>query len=70
MIEDEEILIFLREIGGMLGFASNEMAWAYLGCILVSLLCVLYGLITWISDGMCSRRGKRITKGKRPRRRR
>ena len=70
MIEDEEVINLLREIGGMLGFASNEMAWAYLGCMLISLLCVIYGLIQWIRGGMCSRRGKRVTKGKRPRRRR
>ena len=70
MIEDEEILNFLREIGGMLGFASNEMAWAYFGCMLISLLCVIYGLIQWIRGGMRSRRGKRVIKGTLPRRRR
>ena len=70
MIEDEEVLNLLREIGDRLGFASNEIAWAYLGCMLVSLLCVIYGLITWIRGGKRSRRGKRVTKGKRHRRRR
>jgi hypothetical protein len=70
MIEDEEILTLLREIGGMVGFASNEVAWAYLGCMLASLLCVCYGLITWIRDGERPRRVKRATQGKRPRRRR
>jgi hypothetical protein len=59
----------LQEIGGMLGFASDGIAWAYIGCILASLLCVIYGLIQWNKGEECSRRGKRITKGKRSRRR-
>jgi hypothetical protein len=70
MIDDEEILIFLREIGGMVGFASNEMAWAYLGCMLISLLCVYYGLIQWIRDWVHHKRGKWKKKSKHPRRRR
>jgi NADH:ubiquinone oxidoreductase subunit 2 (subunit N) len=70
MVEDEEILNMLQEIGGMLGFASNEMAWAYLGCMLASLLCVIYGLITWNRGERRSRRVRRATMGKRPRRRR
>lgn len=70
MIEDEEVLNLLREIGSMLGFASDGIAWAYIGCMLASLLCVIYGLIQWNRGGERSRRGKRITKGKRPRRRR
>jgi len=56
MVEDEEILNLLREIGGMLGFANNEMAWAYLGCMLASLLCVIYGLIQWNRGEKRSRR--------------
>jgi hypothetical protein len=60
----------LQEIGGLLGFASDGIVWAYIGCILASLLCVIYGLIQWNRGGESSRRGKRITKGKRPRRRR
>jgi hypothetical protein len=70
MIEDEEIVKLLQEIGGMLGFASNGVAWSYLGCLLASLLCVIYGLIQWNRGGERSRRRKRATKGKRPRRRR
>jgi hypothetical protein len=70
MIEDEEILRLLREIGGMVGFASNEIAWAYLGCMLASLLCVIYGLILWNRGEKLPRRRKRVTQGKRPRRRR
>jgi hypothetical protein len=69
MVEDEKILNMLREIGGMLGFASNGVAWASIGCILASLLCVIYGLIQWNRGGERSRR-RRVTKGKRPRRRR
>jgi hypothetical protein len=60
----------LQEIGGMLGFDSDGIAWAYIGCILASLLCVIYGLTQWSRGGERSRRGKRITKGKRPKRRR
>ena len=70
MVEDEEILTLLREIGDMLGFASNGIAWAYLGCMLASLLCVIYGLIQWNRGEKRSKRGKRVIKGKRPRRRR
>ena len=70
MIEDEVVLNLLREIGSVLGFASNEMAWAYLGCILVTLLCIIYGLIQWIRGWGRPRRGRRVTQRKRPRRRR
>jgi hypothetical protein len=70
MIEDEEILTLLREIGGLAGFGSNDIAWAYLGCMLASLLCVYYGLIQGIRGWERPRRGKRATQGKRPRRRR
>ena len=70
MIEDEEILTLFREIGGLVGFAGNEIAWAYLGCMLASLLCVYYGLIQWIRGWARPRRGKRATQEKRPRRRR
>jgi hypothetical protein len=69
MVEDEKILNMLREIGGMLGFAGNGIAWVLVGCILASLLCVIYGLIQWNRGGERSRR-RRVTKGKRPRRRR
>jgi hypothetical protein len=54
----------------MVGFASNEMAWAYLGCMLISLLCVYYGLIQWIRDWVHHKRGKWKKKSKHPRRRR
>ena len=70
MIEDQEIVQLLQEIGGMLGFGSNGVAWSYLGCLLASLLCVIYGLIQWNRGGERSRRRKRAIMGKRPRRRR
>jgi len=31
----------------MLGFASTEMALAFICCILAPLFCVIYGLIMW-----------------------
>lgn len=70
MIEDEEVLTLLREIGSMMGFAGNEIAWVYLGCMLASLLCVYYGLIQWIRGWERPKKGKRATQGKRSRRRR
>jgi hypothetical protein len=71
----EEILNMFQGIEGILGFSSAEIAWAYIGCILASLLCVVYGLIPWSRHGRItrvrsSRRGGRVKKGKRPRRRR
>ena len=68
MIEDEVVLNLLREIGSMLGFASNEIAWASIGCIVAALLCVCYGLIQWNRGGE-RLRGRPVKNGKRPRRR-
>ena len=58
----------VQEMGKMWGFASDGIAWAAIGCMLASLLCVCYGLIQWNRGGETSR-SRRITKGKRPRRR-
>jgi len=59
--------------GGLLGFASPEIAYAYIGSFLVALFCVIYGLISWKERGKAafrrSRRPRRVKKGKRPRRR-
>jgi hypothetical protein len=71
----EEILNMFQGIGGILGFASAEIGWAYIGCILASLLCVVYGLIQWNRDGKSTRkrrasRGRRVKRGGRPRRKR
>ena len=70
----EEILNMFQGIGGILGFAGAEIGWAYIGCILASLLCVIYGLIPWsrlgkITRVRSSRRGRRVKKVRRPRRR-
>ncbi len=35
----------------MLGIASTELAWAYILCILASLLCVVYGIVKWNDSG-------------------
>ena len=61
--------------GGLLGFASLEIAFAYIGSLLVTLLCVIYGLISWKDWGKIvqrrrPRRMRRVKKKKRPRRRR
>ncbi|MBW2039829.1 MAG: hypothetical protein JRI46_09570 [Deltaproteobacteria bacterium] len=34
----------------MLGFASIEMACAYIGCVFAALFCIIYGLIMWNKD--------------------
>jgi nicotinamide riboside transporter PnuC len=31
----------------MLGFASTEIVLAYIGCIVATLLCIIYGLFMW-----------------------
>lgn len=35
----------------MFGIASLELAWAYILCILASLLCVVYGIVNWNQSG-------------------
>ena len=67
----EEILNMFQGVEGKLGFASAEIAWAYIGCILASLLCVIYGMMQWNREGKgtrkrIARRGRRVKKGKRP----
>jgi hypothetical protein len=36
-----------QNIGFLLGFASTGIAYALIGSILASLLCVFYGLVLW-----------------------
>ena len=67
----EEIPNMFQGVEGMLGFTSAEIAWAYIGCILASLLCVIYGMMQWNREGKgtrkrIARRGRRVKKGKRP----
>lgn len=38
----------------MLGIASTELAWAFILCILASLLCVVYGIVKWNETGAFS----------------
>jgi hypothetical protein len=69
----EDILNMFQGIGGILGFSSAEIGWAYIGCILASLLCVIYGLIQWNREGKVTRirrskRGGWMKKDKRPQR--
>ncbi|ADK85272.1 conserved hypothetical protein [Desulfarculus baarsii DSM 2075] len=35
----------------MFGIESLELAWAYILCILASLLCVVYGVVKWNETG-------------------
>lgn len=35
----------------MLGIASTELAWAYILCILASILCIVYGALKWNDTG-------------------
>jgi hypothetical protein len=70
-----ELADSLRILGMPLGFADDQIAWAYCGCVLASLLCVIYGLITWNRDeefsrARRSRRESRVKQDRRPRRRR
>jgi hypothetical protein len=72
MIEFTDIL---HRGGGLLGFASPEIAYVYIGSLLVTLLCVIYGLLLWkdwgkVMQGRRPRRVRRGKKSKRPRRRR
>ena len=55
-----------------MGFASPEIAYAYIGSLLVALLCVIYGLISWKDWGkvMQGRRPRRVRRGKKGVRRR
>jgi hypothetical protein len=51
----------------LLGFASTGIAYAYIGSILASLLCVLYGLTLWGQErgrALVQRWGKRRPKRK------
>ena len=54
-----------------MGFASPEIAYAYIGSLLVALLCVIYGLISWKDWGklMQGRRPRRVRRGKKGARR-
>lgn len=38
----------LQNVGFLLGFASTGIAYAFIGSILASLLCVFYGLVLWV----------------------
>lgn len=71
-----EFTDMLQRNGVLLGFASPEIACAYIGSLLASLLCVIYGLITWnrgrkrkTTRVRSSKRGRRVKKGRRPWRR-
>lgn len=74
MIEFTDIF---QKGGGLLGFASPEIAYAYIGSLLVTLLCVIYGLLSWKERRKAAfrrlrrpRRVRPVKKGTRRRRRR
>jgi len=71
-----EVTDILQRGWGLLGFASSEIAYVYIGSLLVALLCVIYGLLSWKEAVKAAfrrsrrpRRVRRVKKGKRPRRR-
>jgi hypothetical protein len=54
-----EFIDMLQSNDILLGFASAEIGYAYLGSLFASLLCVVYGLITWNT-------GRKATRVRRP----
>jgi hypothetical protein len=42
-----DLIDTLQNVGFLLGFASTGIAYAFIGLILASLLCVFYGLVFW-----------------------
>jgi hypothetical protein len=54
-----ELIDILQSDGILLGFASAEIGYAYLGLLFVTLICVIYGLITWNT-------GRKATRVRRP----
>jgi hypothetical protein len=65
-----ELIDTLEASGRLLGFASVGIAWAYIGSLLASLLCVIYGLVLWNKgrEGG-SPRGRHVKRGRWLRRR-
>ncbi len=51
----QELLDVFTGFGTQLGFASTGIAYAYIGSILASLLCVFYGLVLWLQGKVASR---------------
>lgn len=51
----QELLDVFTGIGTQLGFASAGIAYAYIGSILASLLCVFYGLVLWVQGKVAAR---------------
>jgi hypothetical protein len=60
-----DLIDALRASAYLLGFASAGIAWAYIGSLLASLLCVIYGLVLW-NKGRTggSQRGRRVKRGR------
>jgi hypothetical protein len=44
----QELIDAFQGIGTALGFTSRGIAYAYIGSILASLLCVFYGVVLWV----------------------
>ena len=51
----QELSDVFTGIGAQLGFASTGIAFAYIGAILASLLCVFYGLVLWGQGRLAAR---------------
>jgi len=65
----QELIDAFAEIGTLLGFAGAGIAYAYIGSLLASLLCVFYGLLLWnqgkpVRRMRSSRRGGTVRKGR------
>jgi hypothetical protein len=51
----QELFDVFTGFGTQLGFASTGVAYAYIGSILASLLCVFYGLVLWVRGRVATR---------------
>ncbi|OGP82070.1 MAG: hypothetical protein A2Z08_02320 [Deltaproteobacteria bacterium RBG_16_54_11] len=65
----QELIDAFADIGTLLGFAGAGIAYAYIGSLLASLLCVFYGLLLWnpgqpVRRVRSSRRGGTVKKGR------
>ena len=49
-----ELFDVFTGLGTQLGFASTGIAYAYIGLILASLLCLFYGLVLWLQGKLAT----------------
>ena len=46
----QELIDVFRGMESPLGFTSRGIAYAYIGSILASLLCIFYGVVVWLRE--------------------